>query len=147
MLRTPGWEPLAYANTPKHSPFCLRFGNKDFKDLETPVVSVVQCQFLGICSGSQQKWVMLHNKARPITWNQLSGVQRSGDARGDSLIGCPLLNSRIEQWRMVVIVTGYTLLVTSQYDFIFTFANQRFGEVWHSLHIQGPGAAVGQEEQ
>jgi len=29
----------------------------------------------------------------------------------------------------VVIVTGYTLFVTSQYDAIFTFANQRIGEV------------------
>jgi len=29
----------------------------------------------------------------------------------------------------VVIVTGYTLFVTSQYDIIFTFANQRLGEV------------------
>jgi len=30
---------------------------------------------------------------------------------------------------MVVIVTEYTLFVASQYDVIFTFANQRFGEV------------------
>jgi len=30
---------------------------------------------------------------------------------------------------MVVIVTGNMLFVTSHYDFIFTFANQRFGEV------------------
>jgi len=38
---------------------------------------------------------------------------------------------------MVVIVTGYTLFVTSQYDVIFTFANQRFGEVcWHNMSIQ-----------
>jgi len=37
---------------------------------------------------------------------------------------------------MVVIVTEYTLFVTSQYDVIFTFANQRFGEVcWHNMHI------------
>ena len=34
-----------------------------------------------------------------------------------------------EQWRMVVIVTGCTSFVTSQYDVIFTFANQHFGEV------------------
>jgi len=40
----------------------------------------------------------------------------------------PLPNS-IEQWRMVVIATEYTLFVTSQYDVIFMFANQRFGEV------------------
>jgi len=30
---------------------------------------------------------------------------------------------------MVVIVTLYALFVTSQYDVIYTFANQRFGEV------------------
>jgi len=36
---------------------------------------------------------------------------------------------------MVVIVSGYTLFVTSQYDVIFTFANQHFGEVcWHNVH-------------
>jgi len=58
-----------------------------------------------------------------------SGVQRYGDARSDYLIGCPLPNSSIEQWHMVAIVTGYTLFVTSQYDDIFTFAHQRFGEV------------------
>jgi len=32
----------------------------------------------------------------------------------------------------------HTLFVMSQYDIIFTFANQRFGEVcWHNMHIQG----------
>jgi len=31
----------------------------------------------------------------------VSGVQRSGDARGHCLIGCPLPNSSIEQWRTV----------------------------------------------
>jgi len=30
---------------------------------------------------------------------------------------------------MVVIVNGYALFVTSQYDVTFTFANQRSGEV------------------
>ena len=33
-----------------------------------------------------------------------------------------LPNSSIEQWCMVVIATGYTLFVTSQYDVIFRFA-------------------------
>ena len=41
----------------------------------------------------------------------------------------PLPKSSIEQWRIVVIVTWYTLFVTSQYDVIFKLANQRFGEV------------------
>jgi len=31
---------------------------------------------------------------------------------------CPLPNSSIEQWRMVVIVTGYMPLVTSQYTIL-----------------------------
>jgi len=38
---------------------------------------------------------------------------------------------------MVVIVTEYMLFVTSQYNVIFTFANQRFREVcWHNMRIQ-----------
>jgi len=57
-------------------------------------------------------------------------VQRSDDARVDCLIGCPLPNSSIEQLRMVVIVTGHTLFVTSQYDVIFTFAKQSYGKVY-----------------
>jgi len=60
----------------------------------------------------------------PLQW-----LQRSGDARGDGLVVCPPTKFSIEQWRMVVIVTGYTQFVTSQYDVIFTFANQRFDEV------------------
>jgi len=39
-----------------------------------------------------------------------SGVQRSGDAWGDCLIGCPLPNSNVEQRRMVVIVTDIRCL-------------------------------------
>ena len=47
-----------------------------------------------------------------------------------------LTNSSIVQCRMVVIVAGYTLFVTSQYDIIFTCADQRFGEVcWHNMRI------------
>jgi len=42
-----------------------------------------------------------------------SGVQRSCDARGDFLIVCHPPTSSIEQWRMVVIVTGYKLFVKS----------------------------------
>jgi len=38
------------------------------------------------------------------------------------LIVFPLPNSRIEPWRMVVIVIGCTLFVMSQCDVIFTFA-------------------------
>jgi len=41
-----------------------------------------------------------------------SGVQRSGDVRGDCLVAC-LPTSSIEQQRLVFIVTGYTLFATS----------------------------------
>jgi len=41
----------------------------------------------------------------------------------------PLPNYSSGQWHMVVSVTGHTLFVTLQYDIIFPFANQRFGEV------------------
>jgi len=41
----------------------------------------------------------------------------------------PFPNSCIKPWRVVVIVIEYTVSVTAQSDVIFTFANQRFGEV------------------
>jgi len=38
------------------------------------------------------------------------------------------------QWHMVVICICYGLFVTSQFDVIFMFPNQRFGEVcWHNI--------------
>jgi len=40
-----------------------------------------------------------------------------------------LPNFSIEQRRMIITVTAFTLFVTSQHDFIFTFASQRFGKV------------------
>jgi len=47
-------------------------------------------------------------------------------------LDAPLPSSSIEQWRMVVIVTGYTLFVTSYSRAIC------FGEVcWHNVQIQG----------
>jgi len=58
-----------------------------------------------------------------------SGVQRSGDARGECVTACPLPKSSIQQWRVAVIVTGHTLFVTSQYDAILMFANRRFNQV------------------
>jgi len=40
------------------------------------------------------------------------------------------------QWHMVVICIWCALFVTSQYDVIVMFPNQRFGEVcWHNMHI------------
>jgi len=77
-----------------------------------------------------------------------SGVLRSGDARGDCLIGCPLQNSSIEQWRMVVIVTGYTLFLTSQYDVIFRFATNVMAKFVDTTCIfSDAGEAVRQGEQ
>ena len=40
------------------------------------------------------------------------------------------------QWHMVVIFIWCALFVTSQFDVILMFPNQRFGEVcWHNMHI------------
>jgi len=40
------------------------------------------------------------------------------------------------QWHMVVIFIWYAVFVTSQFDVIFMFRDQRFGEVcWHNRHI------------
>ena len=40
------------------------------------------------------------------------------------------------QWHMVIICVWYGLFVTSQFDVILMFPNQRFGEVfWHNIHI------------
>ena len=42
-----------------------------------------------------------------------SVVQMSEDAQDECLIVCFLPNSRTEQWRMMDVVTGYTLFLTS----------------------------------
>jgi len=77
-----------------------------------------------------------------------SGVHRSGDAWGDCLIGCPLLNTSIEQWRLVVIATGYKLFVTSQYDIIRTFATSVLAKFFDTTCIfRDAGAAADQGEQ
>jgi len=40
------------------------------------------------------------------------------------------------QWHIMVICIWCALFVTPQFDVIFMFPNQRFGEVyWHNLHI------------
>jgi len=57
-------------------------------------------------------------------------VQRSGDAQDNYLIVFPLPNSIVLNsgvwWSLLLDNTPF---VTSQYDAVFTFANQRFGEV------------------
>ena len=83
-------------------------------------------------------------------WPKANGVQRSTDARGDCLIGCPLPNSSIDQWRrpMAVIVTGYTLFVTSHmtsYSRLQTNVLAKFVDT--TFVFRDAGAAVGQREQ
>ena len=69
-------------------------------------------------------------------------------ARGDCLIGCPLPNSSVQQGRMVVIVTGYTLFVTLQYDVIFRFATNVLAKFVDTTCIFSDAeAALGQGEQ
>jgi len=59
-----------------------------------------------------------------------------------------LPNSSIEQWCMVVIATGYTLFVTSQYDVIFRFATNVLAKFVDTTCIfSDAGAALGQGEQ
>jgi len=72
-------------------------------------------------------------------------VQRSGDAQGDCLIGCPLPKPNIEQWRMVVIVTGIYAVVTSQYDVIFRYATNVLAKFVDTACVfRDAEAAVGQ---
>jgi len=91
---------------------------------------VAYCTVIFVCCVTPQSIVCFAELVVP------NGVQRYGDVQCDCLILCLLPNSSIEQWCIVVIVTGYTLFVTSQYEVIFTFANQHFGEVcWRDMHI------------
>jgi len=49
---------------------------------------------------------------------------------------------------MVVIVTGHTLFVTSQYDITFTFANKILAKFVEKICIfSNIGTVVGQREQ
>jgi len=61
------------------------------------------------------------------------------------LIGCPLPNSGIEQWLMVVVVTGYTLFVTSQYDSIRLQTNVLAKFVETTCIFREVGSAVGKQ--
>jgi len=77
-----------------------------------------------------------------------SGVQRSGDAQGDCLFGCPSPNSSIDQCRIMVIVNGYTLFVTSQRYVIMTFTNQLLAKFVHTTCIfRIAGAAIGRQSR
>jgi len=116
--------------------FCVCFialwsQNMSFQTLQK--LSVFKSFFVPSLTYGHECWVM--------TWIILSQVVACRDLLmpgATAWLDAPLPNSSIEQWRMAVIVTGCTLFVTSQYDDIFTLANQRFVEVcWHTMHIQG----------
>jgi len=63
-------------------------------------------------------------------------------------LDAPLPNASIEKLRMVVIVTGYTLFMTSQYDVIFRFTTNVLAKFVDTTCIfRDAGAAVGQGEQ
>jgi len=76
----------------------------------------------------RQTCFLLRAPSHLVTPLTASGVHMSSDAWSDCLIVCPLQNSSIEEWCIVVIVIGYTLFVTSQYDVIFTCPNQRLAK-------------------
>jgi len=63
-------------------------------------------------------------------------------------LDAPLPNSSIEQWRTIVIVTGYRLFVTSQFDVIFKFETNILAKsVDITCTFRDAGAAGGQGEQ
>jgi len=88
------------------------FTPKKYQQPETPV-AFLNDKCVNLTEQVKYLGASLHASRISVTLRG-SGVQRSGDAQGDCLIGCPLPNSSIEQWRMVVILTGYSLFVMSQ---------------------------------
>jgi len=59
-----------------------------------------------------------------VIWLQNSGIRKNFSWGG------------FIQWHRVVICIWCALFVTSQFDVIVLFPNQRFGEVcWHNMHI------------
>ena len=75
----------------------------------------------------------MHKWASISTCIDNSGVRRFGDVRSDCLIVCPLTHSSIGQWRMLVIVTGYTLLGRHNITSTSFICNPTF---WRSLLTQ-----------
>jgi len=75
-------------------------------------------------------------------------MQRSGDARGDCLNGCPLPNYSIEQWRVVVIVYWIYAVSDVTNDVMFRFGTNVLAKFVDTTCIfSGAGEAVGQGEQ
>jgi len=73
-------------------------------------------------------WSQMFYAKKMCFWNTLK-VRLSGVRRKFSWGG-------FIQWHMVVICICCALFVTSQFDVIVMFPNQRFGEVfWHNMHI------------
>jgi len=76
-------------------------------------------------NGNELSWWMLNTNTELIC-SHISALQPVA-CRGlvmpgaSASLDAPLPNCSIEQWRMVVIVTGYNLFVTSQYDVMFKF--------------------------
>ena len=106
--------------------------------------------------------VLLRKKFIPVSWNKSNNAWLRVLMKSDCLlypVACrglvmpgptacldaPLPISGIEQWRMVVIVTGYTLFVASQYDVIFTFATNVLAKFVDTTCIfRDVGSTVGQ---
>ena len=80
---------------------------------------------------SDQKFVPLVFTPVIISWLMIS--QGLFSLHVADPLARPAHNSRIEQWRPMIIVRGYTPFVTSQYNVIFTFVYQRH---WRSFLTQ-----------
>jgi len=95
------------------------------------IVPIVTCESRErTCGCSCLKWTWSNVKVvLQIELCVGSGVQKSGDALDDCLFVRP--PTKVQCWAVAygVIVTGYTLFVTSQYGVIITPVKQRFSEV------------------
>jgi len=80
---------------------------------------------------AQPATARLHANVQYQYWTlRTRGFELSGGGRKFSWGG------GFVQWHMMVICICCALFVTSQFDVIFTFPNQRFSEVcWHNVHI------------
>ena len=95
---------------------------------------ITVCCFIRITLAS---WFSLEACLRSKT-GRSSGMQRSGDARGDCLIGCP----PTEFWYWAVAYGGHCCWIYVVCDVTIwrhiPVCKHRFGEIcWHKMHILG----------
>jgi len=86
-------------------------------------------------------WAASNNGHQAMPFANLTSVRREWSRGVISIVACSGVRKKSSwgafiQWHMVVICIWGALFVTSQFDVIFMFPNQGFGEVcWHNKHI------------